>query len=294
MSPPKPAHPVGELDPHAPVVIPTGPDGPMYPLATADILKSLPATMGVPPPGSIIANTLSDFASVDQSLVYPNGAAKEMTHVVQIAPGTFRHYMRHRGDPFANKNSGAWFDGDRSNENNTIKHENKSRSEMSGLLKAQGKEMNIGESWEIGTTVWLDPNFIPGGGYCSLMQCVLFQSMINLASIEGNNVTAELLVMPDGIGGDQVQVHQFTIPRATLTSIAVRVTLKKGGTYSISVNGGAYVTSKPMDLTKLQHKADTKIGIYTNGTMSCSYWPKHLPLNDSQVVHTRIYMKLLS
>jgi hypothetical protein len=289
MSPPKPAHPVGELDPHAPVVIPTGPDGPKYPLATADILKSLPSTMGVPPPGSIVANTLSDFASVDQSLVYPHGAAKEMTHAVLIAPGTFRHYMRHRGDP----QHGGWFDGDRNNDNNTIKHENKSRSEMSGLLKAQGKEMKIGESWEIGTTVWLDPNFIPGGGYCSLMQCVLFQSMITLTAIEGNNVKAELLVMPDGIGGNQSTVHQFKIPRATWTSIAVRVSLKKGGTYAISVNGGSYVTSKPMDLTKLQHKADTKFGPYTNGTLSCIYWPKHLPLNDSQVVYTRIYTKHL-
>ena len=282
MSPPKPAYPDGNLDPHAPVVIPTGPDGPTYPLATAALLAQA-AHLPPPPAGALVAETLADFGGVDQSLVFPKGAAKEMTHITQLGPRTFNFYLRHRGDP--SKTKGAFYDGDRDGNNNAVKHETKSRAEVHELFNAK---IQAGDTWEIGTTVRLDPHFVPNAGYCIIMQPILFLGLLNLTGINGNTVTAELSAVPGGIGGNQVTVKQFGIVRGEWTNIRIRVKLSKDGFYACSVNGGPFATTN-LNLSQKTHAYTAKWGLYGQATQDVH----HQALNDSQIQHTNIYLHKL-
>jgi hypothetical protein len=247
------------------------------------------------PRGALVADTLADFAAVDDSLVFPRGAAPEIKNVTQVGPRTFRCLLRHRGNPWSPLNpggvKGAWYDGDRTLEWNEGKRDgayhDKSRAEMSGLHGVgQARDLLVpGTTWDIATTVRLDPSFVPGNGYCNLMQPVFDQSFLTLTGISGDLVTAQLMVFESGIGSRTKVARQFTIRRGEWTSVVVRVKFGPRGMYQCSVNGDAFRGIR-IDTSHARRPAGTKWGLYTTATTDV----RGKPMRDTAVYHRDVYL----
>lgn len=246
------------------------------------------------PPGALVADSLADFANVDDSLVFPRGAAPEIRNVTQVGPRAFRCELRHRGNPWSPLNpggvKGAWYDGDRNLEWNEGKRDgayhDKSRAEMSGLHGAGATRdlLVAGTTWDIGTTVRLDPAFVPSDVYCNVMQPVFDQSFLTLTGIAGDDVTAQLMVFEHGLGSRTKVVRQFTIKRGAWTSIVVRVKFGPRGVYQCSVNGDPFRGIRT-DTTP-PRKASAKWGLYCTATNDV----RGKPMRDSVVYHRDVYL----
>jgi hypothetical protein len=282
---PKPPPPTPKPPAPKPPAPKPPPPTPKPPAPTTDI--------GNPPPGSIVAETLTDFnkgKNVDDSLVFPRGAAPEITNITQIAPRHFKFVLRHRGNPWSPYNprgtKGAWYDGDRDLEWNEGKRDgkyhDKSRAEVSGLPA----KISNGETWEIATTVKLDKNFVPSQSYCNLMQPVFDGSFLSLTGIKGNVVTGSLFVFPNGIGSGIKTARDIAIPREQWVSIRIRIKFAKDGFYQLSVNGDAFKGIN-LDTTKARFPYSTKFGLYCTATKDVT----GKPMVDSTVEHKNIYMK---
>ena len=261
------------------------PPTPKPPAPTPDV--------GAPPSGSIVAETLKDFSKgkgVDDSLVFPRGAAPEIVNITQIAPRHFKFVLRHRGNPWSPYNprgtKGAWYDGDRDlswNEGKRDgKYHDKSRAEVSGLPA----KISNGETWEIATTVKLDKNFVPSQSYCNLAQPIFDGSFLSLTNIKGNVVTGSLFVFPNGIGSEIKTARDIAIPREQWTSIRIRVKFAKDGFYQMSINGDAFKGIN-LDTTKARFPYTNKWGLYCTATTDVT----GKPMTDSIVEHKNIYMK---
>jgi hypothetical protein len=240
-----------------------------------------------------VAETLKDFnkgKNVDDSLVFPRGAAPEITNITQIAPRHFKFVLRHRGNPWSPYNprgtKGAWYDGDRDLEWNEGKRDgkyhDKSRAEVSGLPA----KISNGETWEIATTVKLDKNFVPSQSYCNLMQPVFDGSFLSLTGIKGNVVTGSLFVFPNGIGSGIKTARDIAIPREQWVSIRIRIKFAKDGFYQLSVNGDAFKGIN-LDTTKARFPYSNKWGLYCTATTDVT----GKPMIDSIVEHKNIYMR---
>ena len=250
--------------------------------------------LGVPPSGSIVAESLKDFGKngrgVDNSLVFPRGAAPEIVNITQLAPRHFKFVLRHRGNPWTPLNprgtKGAWYDGDRDLQWNEGKRDgkyhDKSRAEVSGLTVVT----KLGDTWDIATTVKLDKNFVPSEVYCNIMQPVFDGSFLSLTGIKGNVVTGSLFVFPDGIGSGIKTARDIAIPRGEWVSIVVRVKFAKDGFYQMSVNGDAFKGIK-LDTTKARIPWGSKWGLYCTATTDVT----GKPMVDSIVEHKNIYMR---
>ena len=250
--------------------------------------------LGVPPYGSIVAESLKDFGKngrgVDNSLVFPRGAAPEIVNITQLAPRHFKFVLRHRGNPWTPLNprgtKGAWYDGDRDLQWNEGKRDgkyhDKSRAEVSGLTVVT----KLGDTWDIATTVKLDKNFVPSEVYCNIMQPVFDGSFLSLTGIKGNVVTGSLFVFPDGIGSGIKTARDIAIPRGEWVSIVVRVKFAKDGFYQMSVNGDAFKGIK-LDTTKARIPWGSKWGLYCTATTDVT----GKPMVDSIVEHKNIYMR---
>ena len=261
------------------------PPTPKPPAPTPDV--------GAPPSGSIVAETLKDFSKgkgVDDSLVFPRGAAPEIVNITQIAPRHFKFVLRHRGNPWSPYNprgtKGAWYDGDRDlswNEGKRDgKYHDKSRAEVNGLPA----KISNGDTWDIATTVKLDKNFVPSRSYCNLMQPVFDGSFLSLTGIKGDNVTGSLFVFPDGIGSGIKTARDISIPREQWVSIVVRVKFAKDGFYQMSIDGDAFKGIN-LDTTKARFPYSNKWGLYCTATTDVN----GNPMNDSIVEHKNIYMR---
>jgi hypothetical protein len=261
------------------------PPTPKPPAPTTDV--------GAPPPGSIVAETLKDFGKgkkVDDSLVFPRGAAPEITNITQVAPRHFKFVLRHRGNPWTPLNTrgtkGAWYDGDRDlkwNEGKRDgKYHDKSRAEVSAL-EATIKE---GETWDIATTVKLDENFVPSRSYCNIMQPVFDGSFLSLTGIKGNVVTGSLFVFPGGIGSKILTARDISIPRGEWVSIVVRIKFAKDGFYQLSVNGDAFKGIK-LDTTRARAPWGPKWGLYCTATTDVT----GKPMTDSILEHKNIFLR---
>ena len=261
------------------------PPTPKPPAPTPDV--------GVPPPGSIVAETLKDFnkgKGVDDSLVFPRGAAPEITNITQVAPRHFKFVLRHRGNPWSQYNQrgtkGAWYDGDRNLEWNEGKRDgkyhDKSRAEVNGLPA----KISNGDTWDIATTVKLDKNFVPSQSYCNIMQPVFDGSFLSLTNVKGNNVTGSLFVFPNGIGKGIRTARDISIPRGEWVSIVVRVKFARDGFYQMSINGDAFKGIN-LDTTKARFPYSNKWGLYCTATTDVT----GKPMGDSVVEHKNIYMR---
>jgi hypothetical protein len=226
-----------------------------------------PAGLGVPPAGAIVANHLSDFRTVDNSLVYPRGAGPEIVNITEIGPRVFRFLLRHRG---------SWHDGDR--DKNDPK---KSRAEVSGLYP---RGMQVGETWIVGTTVRLDPSFVPARGYQNILQ-VFDQAYLTLGKVRGDQVDAELMAFSNGIGSSARSVRKWTITRGQWTSIRIRIKFATNGRYEVSVNDDPF-QGIDIDTTKGCRPCSTKFGIY--GPVGTNVNGE--PLKDLIAQHSNIYM----
>lgn len=229
-----------------------------------------------PPADAQVAVVLKDdFKTVDNSLVFPRGAGPEITNITQQAPGEFKFVLRHRG---------SWYDGDRDLKWND-QGKDKSRAEVSGFKKAPASGMTVGSTWDIATTVRLGPTFVPSRGYCNIMQPVYDQSYLTLSDLNGNDVTAKLMVFTNGIGSEQKLARQFTIKRGQWTTIVVRVKFDKNGSYTCSVNGDEF-KGVDMDTTKGEQPFRSKWGLY--GTSRGVGGRK---LGDQILRHKNIYVR---
>jgi hypothetical protein len=249
-----------------------------------------------PPAGAIVAQTLQDFKSgkgVDTPLVFPRGAAPEIDNISLIAPNTFQFVLRHRGNPWSPLNpsgtKGAWYDGDGNLEWNEGKRDgtyhDKSRAEVSGLPAI----ITNGETWEIGTTVKLDKNFVPSQSYTDIMQPIFDGSFLSLTGLKGDVVTGSLFVFPNGIGNGILTARDISIPREQWVSIRVRVKCATDGYYQMSVNGDAF-QGISLDTTKARFPYSTKFGVYCTATTSVL----GKPMQDLICFHTNMYMKKIS
>ena len=252
------------------------------------------------PKGALVAETLADFGKggVDNSLVFPRGAAKEIQNITQVGPRHFRFELRMRGNPWSPFNprgtKGAWYDGDRDLEWNEGKRDgryhDKSRAEVHDLFRNTPKEpiMKMGESWEIATSVKLDRNFVPSSMYCCIAQPVLDQSFLTLTDIKGDDVTAQLMVFVDGIGSAIKVARTFTIKREQWTSIVVRVEFGRQGRYELSLNGDAF-KGIDIDTSKIfaKRKPGSKWGEYGTGTTNVH----GQPMRDLICEHRDIYLR---
>lgn len=229
-----------------------------------------PEGLGRPPQGAIVANRLSDFRTVDDSKVWPRGAGPEIVNITEIGPRTFNFVLRHRG---------SWHDGDR--DKNDPK---KSRAEVSSLGGKKGPGMRVGETWDIATTVRLDPGFVPSRGYCNIMQPVFDQSYLSLGKTRGDEVTAQLMAFTNGIGSQARLVRQFTITRGRWTPIVVRVKFAANGSYACSVNGDAFQGIN-LNTTRGSQPFHPKWGLYGPSGNDVN----NRPLRDQIVQHANIY-----
>ena len=248
------------------------------------------------PAGALVAQTLADFGrgGVDNSLVFPRGAAKEIDNITQVGPRHFRFELRMRGNPWSTHNprgtKGAWYDGDRDLEWNEGKRDNryhdKSRAEVHDLFRKTPREpvIKAGETWDIATTVKLDKDFVPSQMYCNLMQPVFDQSFLSLTGIKGDDVTAQLMVFVDGIGSQIKVARSFTIKRGQWTSIVVRIKFSKEGKYEASVNGDAF---KGISLDTSKRMGGFKWGLYATATTSVL----GKPMKDLVCEHRDIYVR---
>lgn len=232
-----------------------------------------PAAPSGIPPGAVVAHTLSDFAKIDRSLVYPRGAAPTVDHVTQVAPGTFNFNLRHRG---------SWYDGDRDLQWNYKGHP-KSRAEV----KLKQPKIQVGETWDFGTTVQLDPDFVPSESYCNLTQPVFSVGFFTLVDQRGDTITGEFYYNadPDAIGRDLKLVRRVTFKRGTWASFVFRIKFAKHGSISMSMNGDAFAGLDGVDTSRAKEPT-YKIGLYGTGLKDVH----GKQLKDSQLQHKHIYM----
>ncbi len=265
----------GKYADHAPEVIPV----------SMDDLPPVPES-AKPPPGARVVETMNDFEWGD-SLVFPRGKAPEMPNITQIGPRTFNFWLRHRGDP--KKDPEAWMDGDRDLSWNEGKrssgYKDKSRAEIVGIGK-----YGMGETWLIGTTVRLNPDFVPSRGYCDIMQPIGLQSWLTLGKIKGDVVTGTLAVgSPAKKSRPAVNVREFTMKRGEWTTLVVRIRISKNGEYALSVNGDPFKSIK-LDTT-VSDKGGPPFtgtwGLYGSGTLDVN----RKPLRDRIVQHTNMWVK---
>lgn len=242
-----------------------------------------------------MAETLADFGKgVDKSLVFPRGAGPEIDNITTVGPRHFRFELRMRGNPWSPLNprgtKGAWYDGDRDlkwNEGRRDgRYHDKSRAEVHDLFRNTPRQpdMEVGQTWDIATTVKLDKDFVPSRVYCNIMQPVFDQSFLNLTGINGDNVTAQLMVFVDGIGSAIKVARSFVIRRGVWTSIIVRVKYAKDGRYDVSVDGDAF---KGIGIDTSKQVGGAKWGLY--GTATTNILGK--PMKDLIVEHKNIYVR---
>ena len=248
------------------------------------------------PLGAIIAERLVDFGrgGVDNSLVFPRGAAPEIDNITEVGNRHFRFELRMRGNPWSKHNpggtQGAWYDGDRDLEWNEGKRDDryhdKSRAEVHDLFRKTPKApiMKVGETWDIATTVKLDADFVPSRMYCNIMQPVFDQSFLTMTDIKGDDVTAQLMVFVDGIGSTIKVARSFIIKRGVWTSIIVRVKFAENGRYEVSVNGDEFQGIK-IDTSK--RSGGCKWGLYGTATTNV----KGKPMKDLVCEHRDIYVR---
>ena len=249
------------------------------------------------PADALVAEKLSDFDSVDNSLVFPRGAGPEIENITQVGPRTFRFELRHRGDPWSPLNPrgtrGAWYDGDRDLQWNEGKRDgryhDKSRAEVTrlhGIGSPRKDLLRPGTTWEIATTVRLDAAFVPSASYCNIMQPVFDQSFLTLTGLRGDAVTADLNVFTDGIGSEVRTARTFAIRRGRWVSIVVRVRFGKDGAYECSVDGDAFRGIR-LDTTRGRTPFSPKWGLYGTATRDVT----GAPLGDSVVWHRDVYLR---
>ena len=271
-------------------------------LSAATALGKLPPG-SEPPKGAIVAETLKDFAEYDNSLVFPQGTpgATEIDNITELGPRTFNFVLRHRGNPWSKQNprgtKGAWYDGDRDLEWNDGtrdgRYHDKSRAEMSSLAqygKKNGPKYKDGETWDIGTTVRLDPTFVPSAGYCMIMQPVFDGSYVVLNGIKGDVVSGNLTMFTNGINSAQKWVRDFTVKRGEWVALCVRVKFGKKGEYGLSVNGDDFKMLRNVDTTNAKEPWRSKVGLYMTATKDVT----GKPMGDSIIQHTNVFIRKVS
>lgn len=257
--------------PAAPVAAKTGPNDPP------------PATLPKPPAGACVAETMADI-NFQETEVFPKGAAPEIKNIQLMAPRWFRFILRHRG---------SWYDGDRNLRNNKAGL-NKSRAEIYGMCdKKLGSltAFNIGDTWLMGSTVRLAPDFVPSRGYCNLMQPVNHQSFLTMTKLEGDTVTLELRVFDNGIGSKQTLARTATIKRGQWHTLVVKATFAKNGYYGLSVDGDEFQGVR-LDTTRAGERKPPyggNFGIYGNAGTGVN----GKPVGDWTVDHYNMYYKKL-
>ena len=228
-----------------------------------------------PPRGAIVGETLKSFRWID-SLVCPPGAAPEIPNIVQLGPRVFAHVLRHRG---------TWHDGDR--HLSTGGYENKARAELSCL--GGNTPYTLGSTWLIGTTVRLNPDFVPSRGYCNIMQPVLHQSYFTLHDLRGDVVTGSLRVFEAGLGSTSRTVRTVQFPRGRWVPLVVRVTFARRGEYALSVNGDEFRGIGGVDTTigHGQMPFGGTFGLYMSATGAVDGRPQR----DAIVQHANMWIK---
>lgn len=270
-----------------------------------------PASLPQPPQGAYIGENLSDFV-YDDAEVFPRGAAREIQNVTKIGPRTFNFVLRLRGNPWSKINPkgthGAWYDGDRGLEWNEGKHPgaigiyiDKTRAEFMGFTKLGKYPFSEGETWMMGTTVRLDPNFVPSSNHCTLMQPIDQGSRFAAKSINGDDVTWGVYAYPvHAKASEKHTIREFVIRRGVWTSIRIIIHLAKAkngkngnGSYGVSINGDAYQTVSNIDTTQASDIQNGKFGgtwgLYGTATTDVN----GNPMKDMIVQHSNIFLKRL-
>ncbi len=234
-----------------------------------------------PPAGAIVGTTLKKFEFVE-SMVHPAKAAPEINNITQVAPGVTMHALRFRG---------KWNDGDRNLHHSYYTH--KARAEMYGL--GGDKPYKLGETWLIGTTLYLAPDFVPSKGYCNTQQPVLHQSYFNWHTINGDKVTGSLMVFEAGLGSGTKEVRRVTVRRGEWNTFVTRVTFGEKGAYALSMNGDDFEGIKIN--TSVGHIHKNKVGKVkefggTWGLYMSTYGGKDgKPQKDTIVLHANPWIK---
>lgn len=233
-----------------------------------------------PPAGATVAKSLSDIRWVD-SKVYPPGAAPEIQNIQQIGPAMFSCILRHRG---------SWHDGDR--HLTTGKYATKSRAEMCCL--GGNTPYTLGSTWLIGTTVRLNPDFVPSAGYCNIMQPVLHQSYFTMHDLKGDIVTGSLRVFTAGLGSSSRTVRTVQFKRGEWVSLVLKVTFGANGYYGLSVNGDEFQGFN-LDTT-IGHIKGSKVGKVSSFGGTWGLYMSTNPLRgqalkDAVVTHANIFIK---
>ena len=231
--------------------------------------------------GACIVETMRDFKFAE-SFVWPKGAAPEIDNIQQVAPRHFKFILRHRG---------SWYDGDRNLKNNS-KGLAKSRAETyATCYNKLGTDLpfNIGDTWLIGSTVRLAPDFVPGRGYCNIMQPVNHQSFLNLTALRGDVVEAKLGVFSNGIGSKITYARTVQIKRGEWTSLVVKAKFAKDGYYGLSINGDPF-QGVALDTTRGGDRKPPfggNFGLYGNAKEGVD----RKPLRDQIVEHHTMFYK---
>lgn len=242
-----------------------------------------PATLPPPPAGAAVAETMADI-NFAETKVFPAGAGPEIDNIQLVKPRWFKFILRHRG---------AWYDGDRDGKNNR-EGKPKSRAEIYGMCSRKLGTLTpfkIGETWLIGSTVRLAPDFVPGAGYCNLMQPANHQSFLNMTKLDGNTVTVELCVFSDGIGSKINVARRVQIKRGEWTTLVVKAKFAKDGYYGLSVNGDEF-QGITIDTTKSGDRKPPfggNFGLYGNAARGAD----GKPLRDQVVDHYNMFYKKL-
>ena len=258
-----------------------------------------PSSLPQPPAGALVGQSISDFYYENPS-VFPSGAAPGIQNVTQIGPRTFNFVLRHRGNPWTPINPGgvrgAWYDGDRSNDWNSGTHSgavgeyvDKSRAEFMGFQKLGKYPFHIGDTWLMGTTVRLDPNFVPSSRFTMLMQPVAQQSMFKATKLVGNNVTFRIDVHADGVHTADTTVREFVITRGVWTSVQIRINFGVRGSYAVSINGDPF-QSLTCNTTRSSISQNNVFfgtwGLYCTATTDIN----GNPMKDTSVQHSNIFI----
>lgn len=240
-----------------------------------------PADLPKPPAGACVAETMADI-NFQETEVFPKGAAPEIKNIQLMAPRWFRFILRHRG---------KWYDGDRNLRNNK-EGKNKSRAEIYGMCdKKLGSTtaFKLGDTWLMGSTIRLAPDFVPSRGYCNLMQPANHQSFLNMVALKGDDVTVELRVFENGIGTKTTLARSVTIKRGQWHTLVVKATFAKNGYYGLSVDGDEF-KGVTLDTTKSGERKPPfggNFGIYGNAGTGVD----GKPVGDWVVDHYNMYYK---
>lgn len=254
---------------------------------------AMPAAL---PPGAKAVRSLGDFKNVDDSLVFPRGAAPEIKNITQDPDGSFRFVLRHRGNPWSKVNPGgtrgAWYDGDRNLEWNEGKRDgkyhDKSRAEVSGAL---GLSQKYGETWEYATTFKVDNEFAPSKGYCNVMQPIVHVCWLGLTGLKGDIVSASLDYSKAVRGfSPSATARSFTFRRGEWVSVVVRIKIHDSqGSLELSINGDPFQGVRGVKMSNEDAKGEfgCKWGIYGSATTDVN----KQPLGDWTVWHRNVWLR---